>query len=57
MRDKRLLDIACGNGNFLEMAEQHFETTGIDFSKNAIAKAKKRTKNTRFVVGPAEKLR
>ena len=49
--------MGCGNGNFLELAEDCFLTWGIDLSKNAIRIAKKRCKQSILSVSPAEKLR
>jgi len=57
LKNKKLLDIACGNGNFLQFAESFFQTYGVDFSKNAIAIAKKRCKKSVLSVSPAEKLK
>ena len=52
----KLLDVACGNGNFMEYAEKFFDCYGVDISKEAIRKAKKRTKKSRFKITTAEKL-
>lgn len=57
LRNKKLLDVGCGNGNFLQLAEFFFKTYGTDISKNAIENAKKRCKNSILQVSPAEKLK
>ena len=57
LRGKKLLDVACGNGNFLECAELFFETCGIDFSRNAIALARQRCKKSKLYVSSAENLK
>lgn len=55
-KNRRLLDIACGQGTLLAEAEDYAMTYGIDISKQAIEKAKKIAKSTIFRVSPAEKL-
>lgn len=52
----KLLDIGCGEGFFLEVAQKHWETYGVDISEYAINKAKKRCKKTRLYVQDATKL-
>ncbi len=52
----KLLDIACGQGTLLAMAERTCETYGIDISNEAIKKAKKIATRTEFRVGTADKL-
>lgn len=37
----KLLEVGCGEGNFLKEAERYFDVTGIDISEYAINKAKK----------------
>lgn len=37
-----LLDIGCGNGQFLKYASQYFECTGIDLSDFGLSQAKKK---------------
>lgn len=36
----KLLEVGCGEGNFLKEAEQYFDVTGVDISKHAIRNAK-----------------
>lgn len=53
----RILDVGCGNANlFTCLPEGKYELTGIDFSKNMIAEAKKNCSQATFLVGDAEKL-
>jgi len=52
----KLLDIACGQGTLLALAENYVETYGVDISKEAIKKARKIAKNTVFKISSAEKL-
>lgn len=37
----KLLEIGCGEGNFIKMAERYFSVSGIDISEYALSKAKK----------------
>lgn len=54
---KKLLDIGCGSGNLLEMAQQSgFKTYGIDLSYIAIKQAKKKLIFTELVLSNAENL-
>jgi ubiquinone/menaquinone biosynthesis C-methylase UbiE len=57
LKNKKLIDIGCGNGNFLEYAEEFFETYGVDISKKAIEIANERCKKTKLSVSVAEKLK
>jgi ubiquinone/menaquinone biosynthesis C-methylase UbiE len=52
----KLLDIACGQGTLLALAEEFAETYGVDISKEAIKKASQNAKLTKFKVASAEKL-
>src|SRR3989344_1333289 len=52
----KLLDVACGNGNFVAHAEKFFDCYGVDISKEAIKKAKERTEKSIFKIATAEKL-
>ena len=54
---KRILDVACGNGHLLYLAElKGLKAHGIDISKVAVANAIKRTKNAQIVVGDGENI-
>lgn len=54
---KKLLDVGCGAGYFLEKANlRGFKTVGIDISSKAIEKSSKRTPRSELHVGVAEKL-
>lgn len=54
---KRLLDVGCGGGHFLRLAdENHIKTYGIDLSKTAIRTAKRVSPNSKLVIGDAEHL-
>lgn len=54
---KKLLDVACGNGRFLETAEKKgLDVYGIDISKKAIEKVKSRIPDAKVIVGDAEKI-
>jgi SAM-dependent methyltransferase len=44
-----LLDIGCGDGAFLRYAEDWFDCTGIDISKEGLAIAKKRLKKSKLL--------
>ncbi len=50
----RLLDVGCGIGSFLSLAEKHFETYGLDISFFAIKQAKKNTEKTFLRQGSCE---
>ena len=52
----RMLDVACGQGTLLAMAEKYVETYGIDISRTAIRKAEKIAKNTKFRIAQADEL-
>jgi ubiquinone/menaquinone biosynthesis C-methylase UbiE len=52
-----LLDYGCGNGIFLRHADSHFQATGIDFSAQAIALAKKVTPRSKLIHGNEKSLR
>jgi len=52
----KVLDIGCGTGEKTSLIAKKFDTTGIDISKTAIKKAKKKYKNIRFKAENAEKL-
>ena len=54
---QKLLDVACGNGNFLALAEQSYHTYGVDISKEAIMQARRRATRTNLSVGTAERIR
>jgi SAM-dependent methyltransferase len=51
----RLLDVGCGPGYFLAVAERYYEAYGIDISDYAIREAKKRTYQVKLSVGDATK--
>ncbi len=53
----KLLDVGCGNGNFLQFAQNHYDAYGVDFSKKAILLAKSRCDKCHFSVSPAETLK
>lgn len=54
---KKILDVACGWGELLAIAEEKGLTTfGIDISKEAIKLAKNRLQNGKLKVAKAEKL-
>ncbi len=55
-KNKRLLDVACGQGTLLAEAEKYMQTYGVDISKQAIEKAKKIAKQTVFKISAGEKL-
>ncbi|MBI4153843.1 class I SAM-dependent methyltransferase [Candidatus Woesearchaeota archaeon] len=55
-KTKKLLDIACGQGTLVALAENYAATYGIDISNEAIKKAKAIAKNTNFKVSHAEEL-
>jgi len=52
----KLLELGCGEGFFLEHAEKHYETYGVDISEYAIKRAKTRCKNTKLYVKDARNL-
>ena len=56
-KGKKILDIACGKGLFLNAAkEKGLEIFGLDISDVAINKAKAIVKESNFVVGDAEEM-
>lgn len=57
-KDKRIIDIACGQGFFsLAFAENGANVLGIDISRELIELARKRARaNLRFEVSPADKI-
>ncbi len=55
-QNAKLLDIACGQGTLLALAEKYTDTYGVDISKEAIKKARRNAPNTTFRVAQAEKL-
>jgi ubiquinone/menaquinone biosynthesis C-methylase UbiE len=52
----KVLDVACGNGNFLARAEKKFKTYGVDISPAAIKLASKKLRSTDLRVASATKL-
>ncbi len=54
--NKKILDIACGSGKFIEVASEFIESYGIDISEVAIGIAKKRIPKANFRVGESENL-
>lgn len=55
--NKRLLDVSCGKGVFLQTAEKKdLKAYGIDISELAIERAKRNTKRAKIMVGDAEAL-
>ncbi|GAI44636.1 unnamed protein product, partial [marine sediment metagenome] len=57
VKGKRLLDVSCGTGKLLRVAEEHgLITFGIDLSEKAIEKAKEFANNSKIDVGNAEDL-
>lgn len=56
-KGKKILDVACGNGHLLSLAESHgLQAYGIDISQVAVANARRRTKNANIVVGVGENI-
>lgn len=53
-KEGKLLEIGCAYGYFLRVAENFFETYGVDISQHAIEYAKNVTNNTDLIVGDAE---
>jgi len=54
---KNLLDIACGNGNFIRIANATgLQTYGIDISSTALSKARVLTKDSELILSSAEAL-
>ena len=57
--DYKILDVACGTGNFLNRLQRKNKTLelfGIDESSKIIECARKKSTDIKFVVGQAEKL-
>lgn len=52
----KLLDLACGNGKFLQHAQNVFNCTGVDISPEAIRQAKLRCSKAKLILGGAEKI-
>src|SRR3989338_5629895 len=52
----RLLDIACGQGTLLSLAEKYVKTFGVDISAEAIKKAKRNAPKSVLKVSAAEKM-
>lgn len=46
-----LLDVGCGEGYFLQYAERHFKTYGIDISEYGIREARKRAIKSKLYIG------
>lgn len=56
-KEKKLLDVACGAGYLLKIAESRgLETYGVDISEEAIKIAKKIAKKSKIMVDRGEKL-
>lgn len=55
-KNRRLLDVACGNGFLLQAAEKRATTFGIDLSENAIRNAARAAGNTLFFCASGERL-
>ena len=55
-RGGRLLDIGCGKGFFLGLAEKFYETYGVDVSEYAIGQARNRLHNTKLYIGDVNRL-
>jgi ubiquinone/menaquinone biosynthesis C-methylase UbiE len=55
-KGNKLLDLGCGNGRFLSYAQKYFDCTGVDFSKKAIAQAKKKASKAKYILGSVENL-
>jgi ubiquinone/menaquinone biosynthesis C-methylase UbiE len=54
---KRFLDVACGNGHLIYLAElKGLKTYGVDISKVAAKNATKRTKDSLVVIGSGENI-
>lgn len=51
----KILEIGCGFGDLLGFLENNFQTIGTDVSNDAIKEARRRLKNTKLEVLPAEK--
>ncbi len=52
----KLLDVGCGKGFFMEIAQEFYTTYGVDISKYAIKKAKQRLQNSNLEIGSATTL-
>jgi ubiquinone/menaquinone biosynthesis C-methylase UbiE len=50
----KLLEVGCGTGTIMELAQPYFDVHGVDLSPKMVAKARKRFKNVR--VSQAEEL-
>lgn len=56
----RFIDIACGDGDVLELAKRWdptLELWGVDISKEAIEASKKRLPNVRYIIGDMRNLK
>ena len=58
VKDKTLLDIACGEGILLEEARKKgvFKTCGVDISLEALKKARKNSPSSYFILSDGEKV-
>ncbi len=54
--ERRILDVACGSGAFLEVASEWLKCSGLDISERAIEIATKRVPGGDLRVGAAERL-
>lgn len=56
-KGEKILDLGCGTGAFTErFSKMGLHVTGIDISKNSIAKARKKVKKAKFIVADITKL-
>ena len=58
VKDKTLLDIACGEGILLEEAKKRgvFKTCGVDISLEALKKARRNSPSSYFILSDGEKI-
>ena len=54
-KDKKLLELACGTGNYTVYFAKNYDVKATDISKDMLAKAKKKVK-AKFALLPMEKL-